>query len=75
MTKNIIKETLAKVVSNSKVLSDFCNNPQPWGEYASRLIERSSPGYEEEVKSQEKEQECYCSNCMYCLGLSWRDFM
>jgi hypothetical protein len=22
-----------------------------------------------------KTDRCDCSNCMYCLGLSWRDFM
>jgi len=23
----------------------------------------------------EMEKNCSCSNCMYCLGMSWRDFL
>jgi len=80
MTKNIIKEAIANVVSNSKVLRDFLNDPQPLSDYASKLMERTSPDYVEELDTYHhdrvyRKQECECSNCMYCLGMSWRDFM
>ncbi len=85
MTKNIIKEAIANVVSNSKVLRGFLSDPEPLGDYASKLLERTSPSYVEEITPYHDDgyhsdrykdkRECDCSNCMYCLGMSWRDFV
>ncbi len=30
---------------------------------------------EEKEESKEEPGLCHCGNCMYCYGMSWKDFM
>ena len=81
-----IKEAIAKIVSDSKVLQSVFSEPVLWGNIASKMRERAYTNYVEGEENMEPyydydnyekaipEEHC-CTGCMYCLGLSWRDFI
>ena len=72
MKKNIISETIANVVSNSKVLQDFAKNPETWKNYAEKLIDRTSPTYHDDYDDGYLEKNGHCFLDTY-LGDTYHD--
>ena len=81
------RETIAKIVSDSKVLQSVFREPKLWSDLACKMRARAYTNYVEGEENMEPyydyenqydkavPEEHACSGCMYCLGLSWRDFM
>jgi hypothetical protein len=88
MRKNIIEEAIANIALTSEAIDKFCADPNSrCSPYAADLLEKMSWELSKQATELEEikyylhfngdvdEQDCGCSECMYCLGLSWKDFL
>lgn len=51
-----------------------------WNQFSPREIDsmhgvEQSSYQDDDYEEPEPEEGCYCSNCMDCLGMSWKEFM